>query len=75
MTCDLSLHCEHSLFVHDARLGKKKKTCFARSGLFTEQLWEAVALPQGRPRSTLVRVRYATAITVDERKCSIDVVV
>lgn len=25
-------------------------------------------LPQGRPRSTLVRVRYATAITVDERK-------
>lgn len=27
-------------------------------------------LPQGRPCSTLVRVRYATAITVDERKYS-----
>lgn len=25
-------------------------------------------LPQGRPRSTLVRVRYATAITADERE-------
>lgn len=44
-----------------------KKSCFARSGLLNEQLWEAVVLPQGRPCSTLVRVRYATAITVDER--------
>lgn len=42
-----------------------KRPQFACSGLLNGRLWEAAALPQGRTRSTLVRVRYATAITVD----------
>lgn len=42
-----------------------KRPQFACSGLLNWRLWEAVVLPQGRPCSTLVRVRYATAITVE----------
>lgn len=42
-----------------------KRPQFACSGLLNQRPWEAAALPQGRPCSTLVRVRYATAITVD----------
>lgn len=45
-----------------------KRPHFACSGLLNERLWEVVVLPQGRPCSTLVRVRYATAITVEDKE-------
>lgn len=41
----------------------------AASGvLLNERQWEAAVLPQGRPCSTLVRVAYATAITIESKE-------
>lgn len=41
----------------------------AASGvLLNERQWEAAVLPQGRPCSALVRVAYATAITIESRE-------
>lgn len=36
--------------------------------LLNERQWEAAVLPQGRPCSALVRVAYATAITIESRE-------
>lgn len=54
-----------SLCTHPVHL---KGPHFSCSGLLNERLWEVVVLPQGRPCSTLVRVCYATAITVEDKE-------
>ncbi len=45
-----------------------KRPHFASSGLLNDRQWEVVVLPQGRPRSTLVRVGYATAIIMESKE-------
>ena len=66
----LCLHGAHTLSLC-ARPLHLKRPRSASSGLLNERQWEAVVLPQGRPRSALARVGYATAITMEskERKC------
>lgn len=62
--------CSAFLFTFAALVASVHILCTrAASGvLLNERQWEAAVLPQGRPCSALVRVAYATAITIESRE-------
>lgn len=64
----LCLHCTLSLSLCYLSSLHLKRPHFAPSGLLNERRWEVVVLPRGRPCSTLVRVGYATAITMESKE-------
>lgn len=65
VTLCLHLHTLFCLCTHPLHLKRPRS---ASGVLLNGRLWEVVVLPRGRPRSTPVRVAYATAITIESKE-------